>query len=76
LNGKALVGPGQRKETNMYAQGIAAVMQVSREVRTAAKEHHEKINEIFLKLQDMTSNITQQNGNLTQLITSDLPLRL
>ena len=62
------MGQGQRKETNMYAQGIAAVMQVSREVRTAAKEHHDKTNEIFLKLQGMTSNITQQNDSLTQLI--------
>jgi len=60
----------------MYAEGIPAVIQVSREVRTAAKEHHDKINEIFLKLQNMTSNITQQNDNLTQLITLDLPQRL
>jgi len=66
LNGKALVGHGHCKETNMYAEGIPAVIQVSREVRTAAKEHHDKVNEIFLKLQNMTSNITQQNDSLTQ----------
>lgn len=64
---------GHCTQTSMFAEGIPAVIQVSREVRTEAKKQTEYLKDVLINLKDIAKEMNEGQQEMVQIMKHENP---